>query len=255
MQNSPVKELLKRGMQASLDEHQVPLHMHLKVVEALSDAMHEHKKDRENYRQIVLSHAQALQVAHHKIGEYQQEVARLHTLPHIKGEPGSPGRSVQGISGKDGKDGKTPDVAKIIASVRAQIRQPKDGESGKDASFDKEALKREVVQFLRESKSLDISDIRNAQSFMFNGKKYKTEELMRGAGGSAGSLSGTQEKSTTVPNGVLTTFAFAHTPKVIVWNGAIQTLTDDYTVSGNNITFTVSAGVPLTGDKILNIYA
>lgn len=70
-----------------------------------------------------------------------------------------------------------------------------------------------------------------------------------------GSFSGTQEKSTTAPDGVTTTFAFAHTPKVIVWNGAIQTLTDDYTVSGNNVIFTSSAGVPKSGDKILNIYA
>src|ERR1700743_2881044 len=70
-----------------------------------------------------------------------------------------------------------------------------------------------------------------------------------------GGFAGSQEKSTTVPNGILITFAFTHTPKVIFWNGAFQTLTDDYTVSGNNITFTGSAGVPLTGDKIVNLYA
>lgn len=68
-------------------------------------------------------------------------------------------------------------------------------------------------------------------------------------------LSGTQEKSTTTPNGSTTTFTFAHPPAVIVWAGAIQTLTDDYTVSGNNITFSASAGVPQIGDKIINIYA
>lgn len=72
---------------------------------------------------------------------------------------------------------------------------------------------------------------------------------------SSGSFSGTQEKSTTIPNGVLTTFAFTHTPGIIIWNGSIQTLTDDYTVSSLTITFTGSAGVPLTNDKIVNIYA
>lgn len=66
---------------------------------------------------------------------------------------------------------------------------------------------------------------------------------------------GSQEKSTTVPDGVLTTFAFAHTPAIIVWNGQVLTLTDDYTVSSLNITFTGSAGVPKIGDKIVNIYA
>lgn len=70
-----------------------------------------------------------------------------------------------------------------------------------------------------------------------------------------GGFAGSQEKSTTVPNGSLTTFAFTHTPKVLFWNGAFQTLTDDYTVAGNTITFTGSAGTPLTGDKIVNLYA
>lgn len=71
----------------------------------------------------------------------------------------------------------------------------------------------------------------------------------------SGSFSGSQEKSTTVPNSSLTTFSFTHTPKVIFWNGAFQTLTDDYTVSSNNITFSASAGVPQTGDKVINLYA
>lgn len=66
---------------------------------------------------------------------------------------------------------------------------------------------------------------------------------------------GSQEKSTTVPDGVFTTFSFAHTPKVIFWNGAFQTLTDDYTVSGSTITFTGSAGIPQAGDKIVNLYS
>jgi hypothetical protein len=69
------------------------------------------------------------------------------------------------------------------------------------------------------------------------------------------SFAGSQEKSTTSPNGVQTTFAFTHTPELIFWNGAFQTLTDDYTVSSLNITFTASAGVPLTNDKIVNVYA
>lgn len=69
-----------------------------------------------------------------------------------------------------------------------------------------------------------------------------------------GGFSALQEKSTTSPNGATTTFTFTHTPTFIYWNGALQTLTDDYTVSGNNITFTASAGVPQTNDKIINTY-
>lgn len=74
------------------------------------------------------------------------------------------------------------------------------------------------------------------------------------ATGTGGSFAGTQEKSTTTPDGSTTTFAFTHTPRTIIWNGAIQTLTDDYTISSNNITFTGTL-TPQTGDKIINIYA
>lgn len=70
----------------------------------------------------------------------------------------------------------------------------------------------------------------------------------------SGGFSGTQEKSSTTPDGLTTTFAFAHTPNLIYWNGQLLTTTDDYTVSGSSITFTSSAGVPLVGDKILNVY-
>lgn len=261
MQDSPVKELLKRGMQASLDEHQVPLHMHLKVVEALSKSMTAHKADLNLIH--VMANRHALQLNEHdamtrtereahqsQIAQYDEQIRRLTTIDHLRGDPGyTPQKGI------DYADGTSPAIEDIVEALKAHIPAPLQGTPGKDAQFDKEGFKKELVDFLRETKPLDISHIKNSQSFIKDGIKYKIEELMRGAGGSAGSLSGTQEKSTTVPNGVLTTFAFAHTPKVIVWNGAIQTLTDDYTVSGNNITFTVSAGVPLIGDKILNIYA
>ena len=46
----------------------------------------------------------------------------------------------------------------------------------------------------------------------------------------ASAFAGSQEKSTTTPNGVQTTFAFTHTPTVIIWNGAIQTLTHSYAI-------------------------
>lgn len=73
--------------------------------------------------------------------------------------------------------------------------------------------------------------------------------------GSGSGFVGSRELSTTTPNSSQQTFAFTHTPTLIFWNGSLQTLTTDYTVSSNNITFTTSAGVPQTGDKIVNVYA
>ena len=70
----------------------------------------------------------------------------------------------------------------------------------------------------------------------------------------SGAFVGSQEKSTTSPNNSQQTFAFTHTPTLIYWNGQMQTLTDDYTVSSNNITFT-GTNTPQTGDKIVNVYA
>lgn len=69
-----------------------------------------------------------------------------------------------------------------------------------------------------------------------------------------GSLAGSQEKSTTTPDGVAQTFTFTHTPLLIYWNGQLQTLTDDYTVSGLTITFTGTLA-PSSTAKIVNVYA
>lgn len=77
------------------------------------------------------------------------------------------------------------------------------------------------------------------------------------ASNSGGGIVGSQEKSTTTPNGSATTFSFAHAPRIILYNGQVQNFTgdpsfDDITVSGNTITFIST--VPITGDKIVNIY-
>lgn len=74
------------------------------------------------------------------------------------------------------------------------------------------------------------------------------------AASGSGSFVGSQEVSTTTPNGSQQTFAFTHAPKIIFWNGSLLTLTTDYTVSSLTITFT-GTQVPQTGDKIINIYA
>lgn len=68
-----------------------------------------------------------------------------------------------------------------------------------------------------------------------------------------GQFLGTQEKSTTVPNGVQQTFLFAHAPGIISWNGQLQALNDDYSILGMGIIFSGSL-VPVAGDKIINIY-
>lgn len=190
---------------------------------------------------------------------------------------------------KDGDPGKDADETAIIASVLSQI--PKDEPETATDTRDKletlqgdERLDKSAVKGIDQIEK-DISEIRlrptgkggGAKGFMlFVGgtKKAFTAQSLNLTAGSgvtlaysyaqgrndvtitaSGSFIGSQEKSTTTPNGTTATFAFTHTPGVIFWNGALQTLTDDYTVSGKNITFTAAAGVPVTNDKICNLYA
>lgn len=174
-----------------------------------------------------------------------------------KGDLGAPGRN--GRDGIDGKDG----------AAGAQGPAGRDGLDGKDGKNGKNGVNPAPLepQTIIDAVLLELkSGLLQPEHINGLGENIKSlQELIkflkaggfRGGGSATGGsiLAGTQEKSTTVPNGVLTTFAFAHTPGVIIWNGAVQTLTDDYTVSGLTITFTVSAGIPQTGDKVINIYA
>lgn len=61
----------------------------------------------------------------------------------------------------------------------------------------------------------------------------------------------TRETPTGTQNGTNVTFSLAHTPlsgtESVFVNGLLQGYTDDYTISGNQITFTLA---PLSGDKI-----
>lgn len=110
---------------------------------------------------------------------------------------------------------------------------------------------------------LKISDtgvtiVNPATAIDFNGAGETTTNPSPGKASVAipggGGFAGTQEKSTTTPDATQQTFAFAHTPRIVVWNGTIATLTDDYTVSSLTITFT-GTKIPQVGDTVSNIYA
>lgn len=110
-----------------------------------------------------------------------------------KGERGDKGDN--GINGKDGKNGKD--------GVGKDGRNGVDGKYGKDGTS---VSVKEVINYLMSLKdkeaeefskkigsNIDISHIRNANSFMFKGTRYKIEELMHGAG--AGNSTTTKSSS------------------------------------------------------------
>lgn len=215
-------------------------------------------------------------------------------LKLIKGEKGDPGKDGQTPKaprdGRDGTNGYTPvkgkdylteaDIRLLTALVISKIPKLKE--------IDTESLKTEIysrllVNIPKEVVLPSIEEIATGiaeggfldkyigkQNSKFGDQRWhgggisvvSHDGTLSGSGTPSsplsviggGSFSGSQEKSTTVPDGILMTFTFAHTPKIVFWNGAFQTLIDDYTVSGLAITFTSSAGVPLTGDKVVNTY-
>jgi len=194
-----------------------------------------------------------------------------------KGDAGTPGKDAP--LPKKGIDYWTPaEQRAILNELKAAIKPPKDGSPGKDAILTGEVLWA-MIDKLPKGKRFKVDHVDGLDQTLSALRNLAARGGVRGGGdsvaagsnitittnstgqkviatsGGGGALVGSQEKSTTNPNGVLTTFAFTHTPTLIYWNGQFLTLTDDYTVAGNNITFTGSAGVPQTGDKIVNIYA
>lgn len=83
------------------------------------------------------------------------------------------------------KDGKTPTEEQLRDLILPLIPPPKQGDPGipgKDAEFDEEELFKRFIDKIKKGQLLDISNIRNASTFMKDGIRYKIEELMHGAG-------------------------------------------------------------------------
>lgn len=213
--------------------------------------------------------------------------------PPIKGKDGLDGidgiNGIDGRDGIDGKDGKSPipgidfeigssETPESIANKLNTLTKVIEGSVIKGFVTLDQIIPAVIKELKTGKNRLEAKDITNLPQKQY-GKKIDTSDLRWHGSGlsevshdttltgngtpssplsvvSSASFTGAQEKTTTPPNSIITTFTFDHAPKVIFWNGAFQTLTDDYTVSGPfSITFTASAGVPLTNDKVVNLYA
>lgn len=255
---------MAEAVESVMDKAKVPMRYHLKVVEKLHKALQNNEKQDKDHEATIDSlhkhyqgelNALGEQVAGHAATIDQVHSDHTTTLQSYQGEIEHLKGIQKGEDGAPGLDAPAVDEDALVSKVLSKVPMPEPGPKGdKGDTLALDDIITAVVKRIQKGDVIHINNVKGAGGFIKDGIKYRFDELMHGSGSSAGSLAGTQEKSTTVPNGVLTTFAFTHTPKVIVWNGAVQTKTDDYTVSGNSITFTASAGIPQTGDKILNIY-
>lgn len=115
--------------------------------------------------------------------------------------------------------------------------------NAKEATEIDDELVNAVVDKIRKDKSLDVSDIRNFQSFVYQGTKYGVHEMMHGGSGTASSTTAVYNE---VVAGSGTSFTLAHSPTSgsVALYGNGQRLTsgagNDYTISGATITTTNS---------------
>lgn len=150
------------------------------------------------------------------------------------------------------EDGKTPTRKQLISLIKPLIPSPVKGDKGDPATpiHKTEVIKeeltitkqlvKEIIQIMHslpEADKLEVSKgIRNFQSFIFNGTKYKTEELMHGgnsnaaiAGISIVAVSGTIDDSNV-------TFTAVSEPTLLNINGAF------YQKTGGVITWSFLSG-------------
>lgn len=166
------------------------------------------------------------------------------------------GEVVVGPAGKNGADGKTPtreEITSLIKEVATEFIKPVTSE---EFVITPEMV-RDIVRMMHqlpENDRLDVQGIRNFQSFVFGGTRYKPQELMHGgANAQASGTSVTDENVASEGSG--TSFTLAHTPiantlKLYRGGSRVTVTNGDYTISGPVITLASSLGVgeTLTAD-------
>lgn len=143
---------------------------------------------------------------------------------------------------RDGIDGTNTTAEEVLALIRSL--------EGKEAeNFGKKL-----------GKMIDISYIRNAQTFMFNGKRIKIEELMHGGGSSTSSSITYSSDISSQCNGSNLVFTIPTNTSVILLTGTdapiIYKQGTDYILSGvGNITLTMSGvNAPSLGATLIVTY-
>ncbi len=119
--------------------------------------------------------------------------------------------------GIDYNDGENPTPAQFLELIK--------GLKGKDA-----ATFSQVV-----GSKIDISHVRNAGSFIFNGKTYKTEELMHGGGSGSGGSGTVTSVSIVTANGMAGSVANATTTPAVTLSTTVTGI-----VKGNGTAFSAA---------------
>lgn len=197
-------------------------------------------------------------------------VERIRVAKGEKGDTGEIGlqgiqgiQGIQGLDGQDGKNGKDGRNGNDGKDGRdgKDGSEGKNGEKGADAIADLDSLFKDFVKRLQKEKSLDISNLRNAESFIFNKTKYNFSELMHGGGSTGGGSAVFSYNISSQFNGILTTFTlptYASILQITItgWppEGALNPSTDFTTPTTTTITLDAALGAPVSGTTGIILY-
>lgn len=242
------RAIIEKGIKEILKESSIPQRMHLQVVQALKTQISDYQKElkdaadsRGEHESLLSAHASSFDEFSARVNtlieSLEQEVERLTTIDHLKGDDGT------SVDINDVLPHLIPhlpeaekvDHKKIVMDVLDMMPVP---EKEEVQELDTEALFKDFVSRIQKERLIDVSHIKNAESFIFNGKKYKIEELMRGAGGSTGT-GGTPYTPTGTVNAVNTVFGVTAEPSSVVSDGITYYEGNGYSYSANNITLDV----------------
>lgn len=181
-----------------------------------------------------------------------------------RGIQGLPGRD--GRPGKDGRDGVTVDEESIVKRVLQRIPLPRDGRDGRDPQIDEDVVYDLLDRASKKGKKISTKHVDGLEQTL---SAMRTQLFSRGGylhGGGVPSLSqgtgitltpksdggftistsgtGGTDVWGEVPSGSGTAFALAHTPTAgtvrLYRGGARQSVTEDYTIAGANITLNIA---------------
>lgn len=247
------REIIERGVRSLLEDAKVPMRQHLKALKELRERtdlhgadLREWKKNVDAWARIVKLHERSMAGWESEIEGWRKEAARLTSIERLRGQKGDSVdfdevvQTVVAMLPRQEMFSKEQVVAALIPFIPEAVK-------GADAVIDKDQLISELIEKIKKDKSIDISDVRNAQTFMFNKKKYNIHELMRGAGG--GSTSGgltvtTQYLLTALASGADVTIDLTQLANWATFNQAIaiyrnnvpQTETVNFSISSNLLT-------------------
>lgn len=194
------KELKRQMAQTAVErlmaEHQVPARQLLAAVQKIENMTREHGSDIKewhsilgDFKKILSEHGRQIKSYDSQIQSWDAQVKRISSITHLKGDPGESVSLDAVIQALKPHLPKAQELNKqeIIAGLLPFLPKLEEVEPN---SIDEEAMYARFVERIRKEQPIDISEIKNAKTFMFNKNKYKIEELMRGAGGtSSGSTS------------------------------------------------------------------